>query len=254
MHVCPDPIYLMNKLINKVLLIIDNQSSISQQIAILASKEGATVLLAHSSTLPATMSNRSSVTEYFKQDTHSLQDWYHLIEQIRVKYKKIDILVTLNTQNFPSLFSSSNQLNLSGYSSQVKERNQLQYISKTIVPFMEMNGGGSIIRISSITNNSTNLSFLTDVETTDDFIQRNIHNYTQKNIRINTICPSISNTPLLEYSVTNKRSKYKQQIPVSYFINPVDVATTAIYLSCDESSFITGSKLILNGKDSLLNN
>lgn len=245
----------MNKLINKVLLIIDNQSSISQHIAHLASKEGATVLIAYSSSLSDTFTNHSSITESFKQDTHSLKGWFNLIKQIKVKYNKIDILVTLNIQNFPSLFSPSNNLNINLYSSQIKDSKQLKYISKTIIPWMELTGGGSIVRVSSTEIfDTTDVSFLTDFEPSDHFIQKNIRNYAKKNIRINTICPSIVNTPLLEYNITSNHYKFESHVSIPYFTNNTDVATTVIYLSCDESSFITGGKLILNEKNSLLNN
>lgn len=77
--------------------------------------------------------------------------------------------------------------------------------------------------------------------------------YAQKNLRVNCVCPGIIHTSMLErrFDLAPDRAEaYRQATlrpPVRYIGNPEDVAAAIAYLASDESRFVTGSALTIDG-------
>ena len=77
--------------------------------------------------------------------------------------------------------------------------------------------------------------------------------YAKKNLRVNCVCPGIIHTPMLErrFDLEPDRAeayrKTSQRPPVHYIGNPEDVAAAIAYLAADESRFVTGSALTIDG-------
>ena len=71
-------------------------------------------------------------------------------------------------------------------------------------------------------------------------------------IRVNCICPGATETPLLVRFVGEKQRerelrKVTQEIPLRRLGKPIDIAYAALYLASEESSFVTGSILVVDG-------
>jgi len=71
-------------------------------------------------------------------------------------------------------------------------------------------------------------------------------------IRVNCICPGATETPLLIRFVGERQRRGKlrevtREIPLRRLGKPVDVAYAALYLASEESSFVTGSVLVVDG-------
>jgi len=74
-------------------------------------------------------------------------------------------------------------------------------------------------------------------------------------IRVNCICPGVISTPMFEGELAawnkiqpgDNVSVFKAQHPIGRFGEPIDIANAALYLASDESSFVTGSALIVDG-------
>ena len=73
------------------------------------------------------------------------------------------------------------------------------------------------------------------------------------NVRVNTIHPGFIRTPLLEASIkrygddVEGRKFYDNLQPIGRLGEPEDIAMGALYLASDESSFVTGSELVIDG-------
>jgi NAD(P)-dependent dehydrogenase (short-subunit alcohol dehydrogenase family) len=74
-----------------------------------------------------------------------------------------------------------------------------------------------------------------------------------KNIRVNCICPGSVDTPMLRGEmedlggVDNMRSKFAARHPLNRICLPEEIARTVLFLVCDDSSFITGVALPVDG-------
>jgi len=70
--------------------------------------------------------------------------------------------------------------------------------------------------------------------------------YARDNIRVNCICPGITDTPLFRYHVSRTPDpeatleSRAARVPLGRFLTPLDIARAALYLSTDDSSGITG--------------
>lgn len=73
--------------------------------------------------------------------------------------------------------------------------------------------------------------------------------FARKNIRANALCPGPVETPLLAELLADpeRRRRRLVHIPVGRFGRPEEIANAALFLASDESSFVTGAALIVDG-------
>ncbi len=73
--------------------------------------------------------------------------------------------------------------------------------------------------------------------------------YAAEGIRCNAVCPGPILTPILEpfFAEPGVREQFEQKIPLGRMGQPEDVANLALFLASDESSFITGSLVVIDG-------
>lgn len=73
--------------------------------------------------------------------------------------------------------------------------------------------------------------------------------YAKHNIRVNSVHPGTIETPMIEEFVGNKegREAALMGIPMNVLGRPEDVAYGVLYLASDESKFVTGIELIIDG-------
>ena len=69
------------------------------------------------------------------------------------------------------------------------------------------------------------------------------------NIRVNSICPTFVETPMVKNFFKNKDFKKSviKNIPLGKVATESDIATAVVYLASDASSMMTGSSLVIDG-------
>tara|TARA_B100000965_G_scaffold389538_1_gene395302 strand:- start:350 stop:1120 length:771 start_codon:yes stop_codon:yes gene_type:complete len=121
---------------------------------------------------------------------------------------------------------------------------------------------GSIIQLSSIygvnaqdrniyknTNMQESLTYSVIKGGINNFTRQMAAFYGKYGIRVNSICPG----GIQEKSHPKEFSKnYKERVPLGRFCKSDDVASTVLFLSCDASSYITGSTIMLDGGWSII--
>ena len=74
-------------------------------------------------------------------------------------------------------------------------------------------------------------------------------NYTSKGIRINCLCPGVTETSLF----TNRDfSRFNSAIPMGRVAQPAEIARAALFLVSDDASYVSGAVLTVDGGASLL--
>jgi NAD(P)-dependent dehydrogenase (short-subunit alcohol dehydrogenase family) len=73
--------------------------------------------------------------------------------------------------------------------------------------------------------------------------------YAANGIRCNALCPGPIRTPILEpfFAEPGVRERFEQRIPIGRMGEPEDVASLALFLASEESSFITGALIVIDG-------
>ena len=122
---------------------------------------------------------------------------------------------------------------------------------KHAIPHMVRQGGGTIISTASVAGlvgfpgsaayaaakaGVINLTRLAAVE------------YARHNVRVNCICPGIIDTPMAGRVLGGQRDERLNRLqPVGRFGRPEDIASAALFLASDESSFANGAPFIIDG-------
>ena len=125
---------------------------------------------------------------------------------------------------------------------------------KRLIPIMRKSGGGSIILMSSYSAFRSHISrpshaYVTSKGAVLSLMRGLAMSYAKSNIRCNAICPYLiatgMNLDLLESP--QRQLEQSQAIPLGRIGQPQDVANAALFLASDESAFITGQALIIDG-------
>lgn len=128
---------------------------------------------------------------------------------------------------------------------------------KHAIPIMARSGGGSIVNISSISGiiASHNLAAYNSAKAAVRHLSKSVALHCARSgngIRCNSVHPAFVDTPILDAMATAAGkeqivTKLARQIPLGRIGEPSDVAFAVLYLASDESGFITGTELVLDG-------
>ena len=136
------------------------------------------------------------------------------------------------------------------------------FAMKHVIPVMERQGGGSIINISSIASiRHLGISYVTYATTKaamNQMTRTTAVEYAPKNIRVNCILPGLMKTPMVEHSAGLVASYARgdieamwrardAQVPMGHMGDAWDVANAALFLASDESKYVTGLELVVDG-------
>lgn len=133
---------------------------------------------------------------------------------------------------------------------------------KHAIPVMLRQGGGSIINISSVASiRQTGVSYVSYAASKaamNQMTRTTAVEYAGRNIRVNCVLPGLMKTPMVEHSA-GLASSYGQgdvaamwrardaQVPMGHMGDAWDVANAALFLASDESKYVTGIELIVDG-------
>ena len=124
--------------------------------------------------------------------------------------------------------------------------------TKLAIPEMRKAGGGSIINISSVAGlvgNPFSSAYNASKGAVRLLTKSTAIQYAKDGIRANSIHPGVIET-LMTQDVVNDPSFREFRLtanPISRLGQPADIAYGALYLASDESSFVTGSELVIDG-------
>jgi len=129
-------------------------------------------------------------------------------------------------------------------------------MSRAVLPSMRLAGGGSIVNIGSVLGlvamkqraaycaSKGGVTMLTKAMAID---------HAHENIRVNCICPSIVETELVQALFADSEAGRQTRdariatLPLGRFGKPVDIADLALFLASDESSWMTGTAIPVDG-------
>jgi len=245
----------MKRLSDKVAIITGAAGGMGAAEAKLFAKEGAKVLATDSneeklkSWVIAAKAEGLAI-EYMKHNVTSESDWAKVADKAMELFGRIDILINnagiypgfIDCENTPiELWGNVLAINLTG-----------PFIGcKTCIPYLRMSGGGSIINVASIAGvvGGNGAAYSSSKGGLVLFSKDLAVSLAKDKIRVNTICPGGVLTPMTEglMKVQGMEDMIKQLSPQGRMADPIEIATGALFLASDESSFMTGADLVMDG-------
>ena len=241
---------------NKIALVTGAGKGIGKACAIALAEAGAKVII-----LSRTESDLVSVSKIIKKTKGSSKSFVCDVTQVEEfknilkKISRLDILVNNAGNNRPEHFTKVKQENME-YLTNLNMKaafNVAQLCSQKMVEAKNRKKiGGSIIHMSSQLGkvgcegrNVYNMNKF-GIEGLARGMAVELAAY---NIRVNTVCPTFVETPMVKKFFKNKKFKNKmvKNIPLGRVAKESDVATAVAFLAAESSEMITGTSLIVDG-------
>lgn len=244
------------RLDKKTALITGGSRGIGKAIAIAFAEAGADIVIAGRK-LPALEETAKEVeatgVRCLPVSAHmgKMEDLEKLVDAAMKEFKKVDILVNnvaINPKFGPvedideALFDKMIDVNLKAY----------LFLSKMVMGSMEREGGGSIINISSIEGFSPSYGTgLYNVTKASVVMLTKVMalEWASKNIRVNSIAPGLIKTHFSEFLWSNEEplKYFTKRCPMKRAGEPEEIASLALLLASDASSYTTGAVFTADG-------
>ncbi|MEY4361132.1 MAG: 2,5-dichloro-2,5-cyclohexadiene,4-diol dehydrogenase [Actinomycetota bacterium] len=121
------------------------------------------------------------------------------------------------------------------------------------IPAMLASGGGSIVNVASFVAHmgaaTPQIAYTASKGAVLAMTREIAVIYARRGIRANALCPGPIMTPLLAKFLSDdaKRNRRLVHIPMGRFGEPIEIANGALFLASDESSWMTGQSLVIDG-------
>ena len=249
------------RLKDKVVIVTGGGSGMGRAASILFAQEGAKVVICgrreqEGGIVVDEISKEGGQAFFVKTDISIESDVQKLVEKTVLEFGKIDVLFNnagINSRKAGEVHNENVETLNNIIDINVKGS---FFCIKYVVPHMIENGGGSIINNSSVLDSQAMKGGSTAYHISKGGVamltKKAALDYADFNIRVNSIQPGaiateISGIPwddLSDKSIIEKRKKLQ---PLKRMGHPFDIAYAALYFASDESAFVTGATLLVDG-------
>ncbi len=251
----------MGRVEGKVALITGAASGLGYAAAVKMMHEGAKVILTDINrdvieSMPERLSDFSnSQFSTLVQDVSDEESWNNILDEVENSYGQLDILVNsagislgadIVSTDF-EIWKKVHQVNL----------DSVFLGCKYSIPLMSKKGKGSIINISSISGivAGWNTAAYNSSKAGVRLLSKSVALYCAKkgyDVRCNSVHPAFIDTPILDplkqaFGEEKAVAKLSRQIPMNKIGDTDDVSYAILYLASDESKFMTGTEILLDG-------
>lgn len=251
---------------NKIALVTGGSKGLGKAVAELLAEEGATVYVTDVDetegvrTVDA-MEQHGRDVYFLRHNTADEGDWKRVFEEIRDRYGRLDIMV--NNAGI-GVFQSVESASLEDWRKLLSVNLDGVFLgTRYAIELMKAQGrGGSIINLSSIEGlvGDPNLAaYCASKGGVRLFSKSAALDVAKLGIRVNTVHPGYIETPMVlnackalephceDARQTEAYQRLVGQHPVGHLGEPADIAYGVLYLASDESKFVTGSELVIDG-------
>lgn len=249
----------MGRLSGKVALITGAGSGMGAEQARLFAKEGAKVVGADMNmdglnTIIDEISSQDTEAIAVKLNISSEEEWKDAVKTAVDTFGKLDILV--NTAGIAGPFvAKAAEHDADDWDKLLGINLKGAFLgSKHAIPEMIKAGGGSIVSVSSIgglIGGQGGTGYGAAKAGIIGMTKNIAVDYGHENIRANVVVPGQIKTPMSE-SLESEEAKevkahYISKTPLGHFGDPIDIANAALFLASEDSKFITGTEIIVDG-------
>jgi 3alpha(or 20beta)-hydroxysteroid dehydrogenase len=242
------------RIAGKVALITGAAQGIGEAIARRFAREGALVTLADVQRTPAekVAAEIGAPARYVALDVTQPEQWSAAVESVRSAFGRIDVLVNNAGIGLPPVAIAQTP---------VEEHRRIQEVNldgvflgmRAVADPMAAGGGGSIVNISSI-DGIVGVAGLTSYVASKFAVRGMTRSVAlelgRRGIRVNSIHPGFIDTPMLRGASAELNRNLQDlldQQPIPRLGTPDEIASLALFLASDESSYCTGAEFVIDG-------
>jgi 3(or 17)beta-hydroxysteroid dehydrogenase len=251
----------MNRLRGKYAIVTGGALGIGRACALKFAEEGAAVAVtdldaAKGPLVVEEIRRRGGDAIFVRQDVADEAGWVEVMRTMTERYKKVDVLVN----------NAGVALSKDVEHTTLEEWRRLMSVNlegvflgiKHAITAMKATGGGSIINLSSIEGliGDPNLAAYNASKGGVRLLTKSAALYCAKsgyNIRVNSVHPGYIWTPMVENYLKSQgdvaagRKLLDSLHPIGHVGEPDDIAYGVLYLASEESKFVTGTELVIDG-------
>jgi len=250
----------MGRVEGKVAIVTGGALGIGKASCLLLAKEGAKVAVTdildkEGQEVVKEIKNNGGMALFWHLDVSNEKEVQKTFADIHNKFGKIDVLV--NNAGIAGVSKPTHEITEEEWDKVMAVNVKgVFFCTKHVIPFMKKTGNGSIINLSSIYGivsspdvppYHASKGAVRIMTKTDAFL------YAKDKIRVNSVHPGFIWTPMVENyaksqgDVEEVRKVLDSLHPIGHVGEPDDIAYGIVYLASDESKFVTGSELVIDG-------
>ncbi len=241
------------RLEGKVALISGGARGLGAAEARLFAREGARVGIAdireeEACALEAEIRESGGDAMYIRLDVTDVQQWVNAVDAVMSAYGRLDILV-----NNAGILEHGlvEETSAEGWDRTMDVNSRGVFLgTKAVIPAMR-ESGGSIVNISSVAGLVGGLmtAYNASKGAVRLLTKSTAVQYAAEGIRVNSVHPGPTDTDMLDifFREEGARAARAANTPIPRLGEPEDIAYGVLFLASDESSYMTGSELVIDG-------
>ena len=244
------------RLQNKVALISGGAKGMGAVEACLFAREGAGVAVADvlvddGERVASEIAESGGDAAFIHLDVTREDDWTRAVETVLAHFGRLDILV-----NNAGIFqlATVEDTTVEGWDRVLDVNAKGVFLGiKAVIPAMRRSGGGSIVNISSVAGligSMRSSAYNTSKGAVRLLTKATAVQHAADGIRANSVHPGLVDTDMLREVFPERDDVFTRRvsgIPLGRLATAEDVAYGVLFLASDESSFMTGSELVIDG-------
>ncbi len=247
----------MKRTENKVVIVTGGALGIGRETCLLLAKEGAKVAVTdvldkEGQKLIEEINQSDGVAKFWHLDVTDEKGVEKVYAEVVKEFGKLDAVV--NNAGISGVDKPTHELTEKEWDAVMNVNVKgVFFCTKHAIPHLQKSGSGSIINLSSIYG-LVGAGDIPPYHASKGAIRLMSKNdaliYAKDNIRVNSVHPGFIWTPLVEELGKNKpgfREHLDSLHPIGKIGESIDIAYGILYLVSDESKFVTGSELVIDG-------
>ncbi|MEK6716916.1 MAG: glucose 1-dehydrogenase [candidate division NC10 bacterium] len=249
---------MANRLAGKVTIVTGGASGIGAATCRLFAKEGARGVViadlneAAGTALEADIRREGGNATFRPLDVTQEPQWIETVDAVISQYGRLDILVNNAGRSQPAR-PIVEQTTEEAWDLLFAVHAKGVFLgTKHAIPAMRRSGGGSVINVISIyalVGSPLGTAYSASKGAARAFTRTAAVQYAPENIRVNSVFPGFVETPMTRevHAQPGVREERTALTPLGRLAMPEDIAWGILYLASDESSYVTGSELVIDG-------
>ncbi|WP_324026003.1 SDR family NAD(P)-dependent oxidoreductase [Maribacter sp. BPC-D8] len=247
---------------DKVVIITGAGSGIGAAAAKLLGERNATVVvsdinLSNAEKVAAEIEKNGGIASAIKTDVTKFEEVEALIAKTVSKYDRVDVIVNNAGIGGKHQLKTAEHTHDDWHNVIAVNQTGVFYCMQAALKQMMKQGHGTIVNVASLAGlkaSGNNLSYSASKFAVVGMTKSAALEYGGKNIRINAVCPGYTHSALLDQLLTVRPDMgdlLKRLIPMKRFGEANEIAEGICFLASDNSKFMTGQTLTLDGGTSL---